>query len=297
MKRHCWGKARRDHRGAVRRSRRLPAPASPRSRWRMEVRGALDIYIYIYGVMGACVQTGANGHDHHACPCTMRACNPPGTAPPTQASKQAKSKAARSHVRPRAHTAPTCLHCTAGMAPGAQRTAGTSSFRHPFGIWKRRYITGVFTLLGALLFMDQNLLAPNVRTRTHTHIHSARVTDPARASWITAHACAKAHTPEMRTRTRIRTHAHPRGGGSQRRTHALGLRGLSCRQAGTRTHTHSRPPTRTLPLSLSLSPSALDGSDLFWTGRRTKGRVPRRLRFGSVLCCWGTGCADRRLVH
>eukprot|EP00798_Chlamydomonas_sp_ICE-L_P021214 gene21214-28123_t len=34
--------------------------------------------------------------------------------------------------------------------------------KHPFPMWKRRYIIGLFTTIAALVFADQNLLAPNL---------------------------------------------------------------------------------------------------------------------------------------
>ncbi|KAG1670543.1 hypothetical protein FOA52_015408 [Chlamydomonas sp. UWO 241] len=71
------------------------------------------------------------------------------------------SSAAAKSGSPSTRTRPS-FEIESGLDPRARCTAGSGSFRHPFGIWKRRYITGVFTLLGALLFMDQNLLAPNL---------------------------------------------------------------------------------------------------------------------------------------
>ena len=37
-------------------------------------------------------------------------------------------------------------------------------FQHPFSLAQRRWTCATFTLMACLLFADQNLLAPNVRT-------------------------------------------------------------------------------------------------------------------------------------
>lgn len=44
-------------------------------------------------------------------------------------------------------------------------------FQHPFSLAQRRWTCATFTLMACLLFADQNLLAPNVRTASHALSH------------------------------------------------------------------------------------------------------------------------------
>ncbi|KAG1658249.1 hypothetical protein FOA52_008509 [Chlamydomonas sp. UWO 241] len=53
----------------------------------------------------------------------------------------------------------TCWGC---WGKEQEEEAGGELFHHPFSLLQRRYVTALFTLMAALLFSDQNLLAPNL---------------------------------------------------------------------------------------------------------------------------------------
>jgi hypothetical protein len=77
------------------------------------------------------------------------------------------------------------------------------------GAWVGYKLPPMWVCLGARHTRPYPSSAPS--PQTHTRHHHQFVTDPtARASWITAHACAKAHTPAIVSEVDTHTHTHAR---------------------------------------------------------------------------------------